>query len=515
MSARIVISKKLLIINSASSLATRLLSVSVLIWVQQYLLKRISVEEYSLLPVVYSLMIFVPLFTMILSSGIRRYVVEAYADNAEGRISQIVSTMFPLLFTGSLFVLVIGGIFAWQIDVILRIEPEYVDDARIMLTLIISLEALRLSAQAFSSGLYVKQRFVLENLIRIASECVRMALLLALLLGFSVSVVSVVVSTVIAGLLEVTVIFAISRRLVPAQRFDRSKFEWSIMKDLTRFGGWSSLYGFAGMIRKSADPIILNRLSTPLEVTFFHLGSLVPNRLEVIVNQSLLGSVSPVVVGLHADKQDEKLKNLYLRLGRIAMWGVLLIIAPFLVHYNQIVTLYVGSNYLSAGTVMILLLACYPIVYGNILHTSLASAKIRMRSLAIRESVSAGLNLLLTLFLVGYYQMGAIGAATSTFIVYGLGSILLFWPFGKGMVNAAWPEVWKNVLLPGIMPFMSALSVMKLLAMLYPVGTWSAIVVNAMLGSIVYLVVLWLVAKDIDRSQFKAFVSLAYPRSSR
>ncbi len=81
------------------------------------------------------------------------------------------------------------------------------------------------------------------------------------------------------------------------------------------------MYGLAGMIRKAADPIILNRFSTSLDVTCFHLGSLVPNRLEVIVNQSFIGSVSPVVVGLHADKQDEKLKNIYLRLGRYAMWG--------------------------------------------------------------------------------------------------------------------------------------------------------------------------------------------------
>ena len=99
------------------------------------------------------------------------------------------------------------------------------------------------------------------------------------------------------------------------------------MKELTRFGGWSSLYGFSSLIRKAADPIILNRWSTPLDVTCFHLGSLVPSRLEVIINQSLLGAVSPVVVGLNAEKQNEKLKNLYLRLGRFAMWGVLLVIA--------------------------------------------------------------------------------------------------------------------------------------------------------------------------------------------
>ena len=422
----------------------------------------------------------------------------------EEKITRIVSTMFPLLCLGSLFLFLVGGVLSWQIDTVLRIEPEFIDDARIMLMLLITLEALRLPMQAFSSGLYVKQRFVLQNLIRISSECVRLTLLFVLLLGFSVSVVSVVMASFVGGLLEVLALFWVSRRLMPSQRVDSSKFEWSIAKELTKFGGWSSLYGFSGMIRKAADPIILNRFSTPLDVTCFHLGALIPNRLEMIVNQSFLGSISPVVVSLQADKQYQKLKNIYLRLGRLAMWGMLLVIAPFLIHYEQIVILYVGETFLPAGTVLFVLLACYPIVYGNILHASLANAKIRMRSLAVRESISASLNLMLTLFLVGYFQMGALGAATATFVVYGLGSILLFWPFGKGMVDATWAEIWTNILLPGIVPFSAALVAMILLNSYYPASSWLAIAVSSVFGAIVYLVVVWLVAKENDKTQFSA-----------
>lgn len=514
MSSRVLISKKLVIINSASSLITRLLSIFALIWVQQYLLERIAVEEYSLLPVIYSLMVLFPIFTLVLSSGILRYVTAAYADGREEDITQIVSTMFPLLCLGSLFLFAVGGTLAWYIDEILRIEPEYVDDVRIMLLLIILLETVRLPMQAFSSGLYVNQRFVLENLINISCECLRLAILFILLLGISVSVVSVVVASVVGGFVQIVILLIVSRRLVTSQRFDMSKFKWSIAKELTNFGGWSSLYGLAGMIRKAADPIILNRFSTPLDVTCFHLGALIPNRLEVLVNNSFLQAVSPVVVGLHVERQDEKLKKIYLRLGRLAMWGMLLVIAPFLVHYEQIVTLYVGTTYLSAGTVLFLLLACYPIVYGNILHSVLADAKLRMRPMAIRETVSAVVNVSLTLVLVGYYQLGAIGAATATFIVYGLGSILLFWPFGKGMVDATWSEIWDDILLPGILPFISGLLSMKLLTMFYPVESWATIAVNAMMGASVYLVAVWFTAKEIDKSQFRDALHSIYSRKS-
>jgi O-antigen/teichoic acid export membrane protein len=185
------------------------------------------------------------------------------------------------------------------------------------------------------------------------------------------------------------------------------------------------------------------------------------------------------------------------------MWGMLLVISPFLVHYEQIVRLYVGERYLSAGTVMFLLLAGFPVFYGNILHTSLANAKVRMRSLAIRESISAVIFLSLTMVLVGHYQLGAIGVAATTFIVYGLGSTLIYWPFGKGMVGATWTEIGKDVLLPGSVPFVAALLVMKLLVLSYPVQSWSGIAINSMFGGAIYIGALWFVAKDIDKSQFR------------
>ena len=79
MSANVEISKRLVFINSASSLLAKVLNVSILVWLQQYLLRRISTEEYSLYPILMAVMLLVPLLTTILISGLSRYIVEAYA----------------------------------------------------------------------------------------------------------------------------------------------------------------------------------------------------------------------------------------------------------------------------------------------------------------------------------------------------------------------------------------------------------------------------------------------------
>lgn len=496
-------SKKHFAINTLASFGSRLISITVLIWVQQFLIKRIPIEEYSLLPVVYSLLLLLPFFTFILSGGIRRYLVDAYASHRDDRITKIVSSMFPFFLLGGGVLLLVGALLSWKIDFILIIDSQYVDMARLMLMLVVILEVVRLITRVFSNGLYVKQRFVLESIIRISCELFRITLIFVFLFGFSISVLSVVAATVISGLTEIFIVLYVSFKVLPEQKIKNISIDWDLVKKLLSFGGWTSLYGFSQTVRKAADPFILNRLSTPLDVACFHLGSLVPSRIELLVNQSFMSSIGPIIIGLNAQEKEEKLKNIYFRVGRFLLWGLLLVILPFMVHYEQITILYVGGEYSSAGLVLLILLATYPFVYGTIIERVIAAAKKRMRSLALREVLSATLNLSLTLLFVGWYEMGAIGSALATFLIYGIGSVVIFMPFGKAMMRVTWAEIWYEIFKPGLIPFFTALLTMKIILIFISAQTWIAIAINSFFGGLVYLMVLWLVSKDVDKLQFR------------
>ena len=146
---KVEISKKLFVINSASSILTKIVNVSVLVWLYQYLLKRISPEEYSIYPVVMAVMVFVPLLTVVMTSGIGRYIVEAYAKGDERRVTQIVSTMFPILLGAGVVLIGAGLTFAWYVDKVLTIPGDRVWDARIMMGLMMISAATRLPLSVF------------------------------------------------------------------------------------------------------------------------------------------------------------------------------------------------------------------------------------------------------------------------------------------------------------------------------------------------------------------------------
>jgi hypothetical protein len=100
MVSRVEISKRLVLINTASGILAKAINVSVVLWLHQYLLRRISPEEYSLLPLLMSIIVLLPLVTSILTAGLGRFVLTAYAQGDDGGVTQIVSTMVPFLLAG-------------------------------------------------------------------------------------------------------------------------------------------------------------------------------------------------------------------------------------------------------------------------------------------------------------------------------------------------------------------------------------------------------------------------------
>ena len=204
--SRIEINKKIVFFNAASSTLTIILNASVLIWLQQYLLRRISPEEFSLLPILISVMAITPLLSMIFTGGINRYVTIAYAKDDDDEITRICSTMFPiLLFAGTIF-LAGGWLVAWNIEKILIIDPLYIRDAKLMMALLIFSAAIKIPLTAFGTGFVVRQKLYIEDAISIFCLIIRLAILFGLLFGVSTRVLWVTVALVISELIFLAIL---------------------------------------------------------------------------------------------------------------------------------------------------------------------------------------------------------------------------------------------------------------------------------------------------------------------
>jgi len=483
------ISKRLLLVNSASSVAARIISMSVVVWLQQYLLKRISAEEYSLLPVLSSVIVFLPLLTVVFSAGLSRYATEAYARGDERRVTQIVSTMLPLHLAAGLVLLLAGGLLTLYTDSVLNIAPGHLGEARLMMALMVLSVAVPFMVAPYSVGLYVRQKFILSSALGVGQELLRLTLLFVLIFGVSVSVVWVVVASVGANMAGLAVNQVISRRLVPALKFRASEIRWAMARELTGFGGWSVLGSLSEMVRMSSIPIILNWLATAVEVNCWYIGFLPYTYVQQACGL-VAGPLMPQLTAMHAVGSKDRLQSAYLRGNRYALWLTMAMAVPLMVFHREVILLYVGEKYAAAGTVMLLTLAVIPSVLGNVMMPNVGIAMARVRGFSVLGMLTQLLNLGLAIYLVGFHGMGAKGAAVATFISMGVAWPILNWPLGLKLTEVSMRRFLRESFLPGIVPsLLTAVAMIPLWLWVRPTS-WAMLGACTGVGMVVYVAVL-------------------------
>lgn len=509
MSERVPISKRLVLINAASNVLTHAIRVGVLLWMLRYLLavKKIPVDEYAIYVVATAIMQFMPLLTVVLTAGVGRYVTEAYAREDDRAVTEIVSTMGVLHLAAGLFVLLVGGVFAWYVDKVLDVAPELLWDARLIMGLLMCMSSLHVMTIPWGVGFFVRQKFALLNVLNLGREILRAAFLFVLLFAVSTRVVWLAAAQVGAWVCWIAVATVISRRLVPSLRFRLSAIRWDRARELTSFGAWSFIGQIADKIRTSADPLILNKLATAVDVASFHIGSLAFSQVHEGA-MLVTGPLVPAFTAMHAKGQTERLRNAYLRGGRYALWSSLSVAVPLIIYREEVVGLYLMGEYPQAATVMGLLLTIFIPAYGNNMVFHIAIARGQIGSLMRRSLFIQLLNLGLTFCLVWGLGMGAVGSALSTAVVFWGIYPFLMWPVGWRLAEVSAKEWVQKALLPGLLPAALGAAVWYALRILMTPPDWGWLALCTVGGGVVYVVVLWVFAmQSPDRADLRRIVA--------
>lgn len=485
--SRIEISKKLILINSASSAIVLLLNLTVLIWLQQYLLKRISPEEYALLPLVMAIMAFAPLLTMVLTGGLGRYITVAYARGDDEQITRICSTMFPLLLCAGVTVLLAGWIAAWHVDQILRVSPEHLADARTMLALLVFSTAVRLPLAVFGSGFIVKQKLMLLDMIEVFCQLFRIGLLFILLLGIGAQVLWVTVALVSSELLSLLIAVPVSIRLVPAQRVKLGYFQLSLAKELTSYGGWGLLNQVGETLKQALDPIILNRFASALDVSIFYVSGIVPRQLRLMMGP-LTRPFIPVLAAAYSVGDKDKLRNIYLRTARYHAWVSLIIAIPATVFGSELMLLYLGGDYVRAGIIMGLLLWIGVLNSFNALGAAVAAAVGDMKGISIRLASGQLISVIIGFVLVYAFSQGAFGLAFAGLVAVALFESLFVWTYCRQLVGASTYIWFRNVVLPAMIPAIAPMLLCSVVKYLVDIDSWGALISLSAASTALYCV---------------------------
>ena len=490
MTLHVDISKRLVLINSASAIVTRALRVTLLIWMYQYLLRRISPDQFAVYAVVSALIVFAPLFSSFFTSGINRYVVEACARGDRDRATEVISSIVPLVAGWALLFGILGCVFAWHIQVFVNLRPADLADARLMMVLLVGDFALQMALTPFAAGFAVRQQFLLLNIVEIAAELLRMTVLFVLLFGVGPRVLWVVVASATANAAGGLAKTVVSLRLLPEVRVTRRLFRWETARELMSFGVWTSLNHLAGMIHINADIIVLNHLAAAADVAIFKLGSEFYNQVDTLVMSAALAPMRPVLTSLYAHGATERLGDAVLRSARYVLWFSLVMAIPLAVYRRQLVTLYAGSRYLPAADVLGVLVVLFFVFPAGLLLAPLSEAAARMKGLALANAIVQFIKLSVTMYFVGRLGLGALGCALSTLLVVGSAHVLILTPMTLRMAGVKWRSYIDRVIASGVPPALAGGAVWILLNASVMPRSWTSVGLCCAIGATAYVIAL-------------------------
>lgn len=453
-SRSIQISRKLVMINSAASVANRILGVTVLIWVYQYLIMRVPSDEFAVYPVVNAIMVVAPLFFSLFTGGLARYVIDAYAKSDLVEVTRVISSVFPMIAVGVAAFWLIGLTFAFNMEKILVVAPEMVGRAHLMMALLIISFGIQMLASPFTLGFHVTQRYVELNLLEILREVIRLGLLLWLLFGIGPNVVWIVIGTTVSDLIRTFIVVIRSRQLVPEFHFDFKLFDPANARKLTSFGLWTALGQLGGLMYTNAATIILNLYGTANDVTCFFLGATLYRQVEILILRAI-GPLLPVMTAMHTMKDKDRLASTVIQGGKYGLWASLAIATPAVIYSDIFVALYVGEEFEQAAVVIVLFMIVFPFTQATSLLPMVAVAMARLREFYLPAFLFQILGFILMLAISATFDAGAIGVTLALTLTTIGSQLFYYWNLSMKLIGINFTTFFRQIIVPGVLPSIS------------------------------------------------------------
>jgi O-antigen/teichoic acid export membrane protein len=373
--------------------------------------------------------------------------------------------------------------------------------------------SVRLPMAFFGCGFHVRQKYVLRNMIELSTQFLSIGILFVLLYTRGPRVLWVVIASSTGHLTDSIIVSITSRKLVPELKIRLRQFRWDVARELISFGTWSFVGQVGMMIRKAADPIILNKLTTAADVTSFHVGSMAERQLQPFLGD-VFWPLMPVLTAMHATDEKERLRYTFIRLNRMCLWLSMAVATPLMLYSHNFFRLYLRerySLYISAPLVMILLFLPYPLrmAMAFLWHVAQASGRIKAY-MAIQLAVQLA-SVALTIFFVSYWQMGAIGSALAGALALSIGAVAGFWPLGLRRLDIRIKRFFFQTILPGLAPALIGGVVWFIMGRIVPPDTWGRLALCVATGSIAYLFGVAICLQPADRNDLRRVADRLLP----
>lgn len=413
-----------------------------------YMLKCLGQSQYGIYQLIGSLSNYLTLLSFGLSSSYIRFYSKIYEKSKEEGIKKLNCIYLAVFSIISCIATVVGLIVAFNLPIFFgkTMTNEELSIGRALMFLTTANVAITLPTNIFTSYIAVNERFVFQRIVTLVYAIAHPVLsIVALSIGGKAISIVFVALLCTTAMTIVEVLYCIKKLRFSVAFQD---VEWKLFGEIFSFSFFIFINDVINQVNWSVDKIILGAMSGSVAIAIYGIAAQLNTYflgISTNISSVFAPQVNRIVASSVPDEEKTKVLNrLFLRVGKIQSYIVLLVITGYVFFGQQFINLWAGDGYQQSYYVGLWLMipVIVPLTQNVGIEIQRAKNKHKIRSLIYGAIAIA--NVFLSISLCRLY--GPVGCAIGTAAsLIGGNIIFINWYYYKKL-DIDIPAFWKQEL---------------------------------------------------------------------
>lgn len=385
-------------------------------WLPPYLIKKLGVGAYGMIPLASTLIGYASVITIAINGSLSRFMALSIEKSDEKETSEIFNTALLSIGALLLFILPFFIFFSTRISDIISVPLGYETDASRLFLCISFAFVLTCLTSVFNASAYVANRLDLVNQVTVINTLVRVIIVVVTYLFISVSLLGFGIAVLIGSVFASRYSFYLFKRYSPNISIQAKDFQKSKLYELLSMGAWLAIIQLGSILFLQIDLIVINKILGNAEAGKYSVILQWSNLIRTMT-LSLSGALGPLILTLYAKGEIKQVVKLTLLSNKALTLFVTCIVATLCILSGNLLEIWVGKEFGSLKSLFLLVLLPLPINLGVLPLFSLNRAYNKVKIPGIFTVVMGVVNLLLAIVFVKYTSLGLYGVALASAIV--------------------------------------------------------------------------------------------------
>ncbi len=477
--------KKRLLANIGTNVILLIVNAAIGIGLTPYFIKHLDIEVYGMIPLVISFIAYFNLFTMSISSTVSRFVAICIGKGDVEKSNVYFNTALVVLLALSGIFLIPVSIVSVSFSRIFQVPAGFETDTGWFFFYVMFSTFIIAVNSPFIVSTFVTHRFDLSNMVQVSGKCFRVIIIVVSFAFLSPSLKYVGLSYCGLGVFCLVSFVILTRRLTPQLQVNFKHFGWSEFREMGHMSGWVVVNQIGALSYLSISFIIINIFLGPEQVARYGpIAQWIP--LLGMLGWTISNVLTPIAYDYIAHNKMDALASQMRRftklMGLIAGFVVGLMCGlstPFL-------HCWLGSAFADLGPLVWLLIGPWlvNIMVGPMLSIFMGLNKMKVP--AIVRIICGAVNVLMSILLVRYTNLGIYGVALSLSICLA-GKNLLFTPVYAAVIIGQGKTIFLKEVVRAIVIAAGVSLTALAISRMYDLATIPRLIAVGVLMSLVYM----------------------------